>query len=161
MAFQAFNQIGSDLDTPLATGGDEELGDTPANLSYIENVKVAQEFIKDISTTTFKNRGVTTCNHQKTLLFLLPPPSLKGCSKCFLLWDSDGGLCYPLPPGALHFLSPSSSSLSLRSFILHCSPGCHPSTSALTASNLSHSQPLRLQPTHKGCSSSPTLCHHC
>ena len=51
-AFQALDQLRSDLDT-LETGSDEELGDT--NLSRIENVKLTQEFIEDISTATFEN----------------------------------------------------------------------------------------------------------
>ena len=55
MAFQALNRLGSDLDTPLETGSDEELGDTSTNLSRIENIKFTQEFIEAISTATFKN----------------------------------------------------------------------------------------------------------
>jgi hypothetical protein len=39
----------------LATGSDEELGNTPANLSRIENIKFTQEFIEEISTATFEN----------------------------------------------------------------------------------------------------------
>ena len=54
-AFRALDQLGSDSDTPSETGSDEELGDTPADLSHIENVKLTQEFIDDISTATFEN----------------------------------------------------------------------------------------------------------
>ena len=54
-AIQALNQLGSDSDTPSATGSDEELGNTPANLSHIENIKFTQEFIEEISTATFEN----------------------------------------------------------------------------------------------------------
>ena len=55
MAFQALNQTRSDLDTPLTTGSDEELDDTLADLSQIENIKFTQEFIEGISTATFEN----------------------------------------------------------------------------------------------------------
>ena len=55
MAFRALNQLGSDSDTLLATGSDEELGGTPTNLSRIENIKLTQEFIQGISTATFEN----------------------------------------------------------------------------------------------------------
>ena len=55
MAIQALNQLGSNSDTPSETGSDEELGDTPANLSHIGSIKFAQEFIEEISTATFKN----------------------------------------------------------------------------------------------------------
>jgi hypothetical protein len=54
-AIQALNQLGSDSDALSATGSDEELGNTPANLSHIENIKFTQEFIEEISTATFKN----------------------------------------------------------------------------------------------------------
>jgi hypothetical protein len=57
MAIQALNQLRSDSDTPSETGSDdsEELGNTPANLSRIENIKFTQEFIEEISTATFEN----------------------------------------------------------------------------------------------------------
>ena len=55
MAFQALNRLGSDSDTPLETGSDEELGDTSTNLSRIETIKFTQEFIEAISTVTFEN----------------------------------------------------------------------------------------------------------
>lgn len=58
VALQALNQLASDTDTPLETGGDEELCDTPANLSHIESIKISQEFIEDISTATFENAGL-------------------------------------------------------------------------------------------------------
>jgi hypothetical protein len=39
----------------LETGSDKELGNTPADLSHIKNVKLTQEFIDDISTAMFEN----------------------------------------------------------------------------------------------------------
>jgi hypothetical protein len=54
-AFWALDQLGSDLDIPLETGSNEKLGNTPADLFCIENVKLTQEFIDDISTAMFEN----------------------------------------------------------------------------------------------------------
>ncbi|KAN0121381.1 hypothetical protein V8E52_003277 [Russula decolorans] len=58
MALQALDQLESDPPGPLATGSDEELGNMTTDLSCIENVKYAQEFIEGIHTTTFENGGL-------------------------------------------------------------------------------------------------------
>jgi len=55
MAIQALNQLRFDSDMLSETGSNEELGDTPANMSRMENIKTTQEFIKDISAATFEN----------------------------------------------------------------------------------------------------------
>jgi len=56
MAIQALNQLRFDSDMLSETGSNKELGNTPANMSCMENIKTTQEFIKDISAATFENR---------------------------------------------------------------------------------------------------------
>ena len=56
MALQALDQL--ELDPPLATGSDEELGDMTTDISRIENIKFTQKFIEGIHTATFENGGL-------------------------------------------------------------------------------------------------------
>src|SRR5713101_7195460 len=56
MTLRALDQLESDQ--PLATGSNEELGNTTTDLSPIENLKFTQEFIEGIHTATFENGGL-------------------------------------------------------------------------------------------------------